>query len=365
MEWVCMHCARVVDVPEVVEICTLSARTGPNQDGEKVSTTGEVCWCDIHCAREYDASDDEVDLDVQSGQLFDEFEGDEVVLDIQGAVQSGLGKVKSTMDYAQGVVDKASIIAGELDKPNVGQNTMQVVVKKYPKLPNVDTVEQATVLDAFTVRHDLPSAVERGVTVDEMSFAHLMSTPSWLTTIRISSTQETGDLVWSSPMTIAPKVMITPDLSTVTPTLAGYMAVPFGFWQCDLELTIEFVATKVHTTRLYFGLVYGGSASAIPFQQITGQYGMALDLNAANTTIKVRIPYRTNVQQLRVPRPSDADPRTCSLGDMGLWVINPLVANESVADSADINVYFNLVPTAGRDDYGLQFMGPNMQDFTA
>jgi hypothetical protein len=335
----CLQCSGPVPEPNLLEeIVTLSV-------GE-FSTTTPRGWCSRNCARNWDSEDDEVELE------------------IQGGVQSGLKNVQNTMDYAGKAAGAASSIIGELDKPNYAQNTMQVVKKKYPKLANIDTVEQATVLDAFTVRQDVVSTSERAVDVDEMSMQHLLGTPSFLGTVRMNDNDIPGELLFASPMTINPQVMQANATATINPTLMGYVTSHFGYWQCDLEITLEFVASKVHTTRLFVGLVYGGVASGVPFEQITGQYGLSIDFNAANTTVKLKIPYRTNLQQLRVARPDDQDPLTCSLGEWGIWVINPLVANESVASTADINVYVNAVPCAGRSDYGLQFMGANSGDFT-
>jgi hypothetical protein len=375
IKYFCSTNCRTGYVGHAADCCLVCRLHCPESEYEEVvslehgglKTTMPRRWCSAWCAELWDdaGESDEDSGDDLLDPEFDPFE-QEVQLEAQmGAMQSGLAKAKSTVDYAQGVVSKASIMAGELDKPNIGQNTVQVVRKKYPVLANIDTVSQASVLDAFTVRHDLPSVAETGTREDEMDLRHLLEMPSWYATVRISDSDLTGALVWVAPMTINPRVMVGPAIGQVQPTLMGYVATPFSFWQSDIVVTLEYVASKVQTTRVFFGIIYAGVATGIPFDQITGQYGLSIDFNAANTTVKIRIPYRTNLQQLRVPRVLDTNPETCSLGEMGLWIINPLVSSESVAATADINIFVNTTPCEGRSDFGLQYMGGNVYDFAA
>jgi len=282
------------------------------------------------------------------------------------AITSAASDARDMMNYGvDKVIKVGGLIEAEVHHPTVTSEVIQNVQQQYSRFVNVDGMHGGTMLDTFMHSGAIVSKEASGVVSSETDIDDLQGRPCFLATFTVGTTQLAGDLVFRIPMTIAPHVLGAFPEVPFTPTLSGFVSAAFDFWRGDIVLDIELIAPKVSTVRLFIGIIYGGSIVPIDLVDITANYGSVMDFNAENAVASVHIPFRAPVEMLRVPRPGDSDPSTCTLGEMAIWVINPYVGNPTIAPTADVNIHMRMVPCQGASHVELTYLGGSVSEFRA
>lgn len=283
----------------------------------------------------------------------------------QGGAISSLGNnvanvVTKTIDFADKNKDVIAAVGalGGLDRPNVGVNTQQMVIKKYPDLATACNVEQAQVLALYPDRNTELTVERVGCTEDEMSFAHLRSIKTLYGSYQWSASNVTGDVLCSGLLVPTPSAITAPLNSVYYPTMLEYTTLPFALWRGGLKYTIQIVGSKIPTGRIAFCTHIGSTALAVPFIDAMSQYAHIFDFSADQTVFEVTVPWRSNREMLRVPTGDMPNPADYSMGEYSIRVVTPLQVMESISNLVEINVFISAA-----EDFETDYIGGNGLDF--
>jgi hypothetical protein len=268
------------------------------------------------------------------------------------------------MNFAVDAVDAVGgLIDAETHHPTYTGEVVQTVDKQFSHFANVDGEHGGVMLDTFMSSGALVARDAVGVTTSETDVGDLLGRLCWLDTFSVDSEQIPGTIVYRGPLTISPHIFAAPVGTPFVPTLQGFIAATHDYWRCDLEYVVEIIAPKVTTIRLFFGIIYGGVVTPVSLSDVTANYGAVIDFNAENALAIIRVPFRAPVDMLRVPRPGEPDPGTSTLGEFGIWVLNPYVGNPTVSDRADVNIHMRCVPSEGTSRVELTYLGGSVSEF--
>lgn len=249
-------------------------------------------------------------------------------------------------------------VTSGMDRPNIGLNHSQFVMKPRPNISNFANVDQVTVLAGRAGGTAELRPNDIATTSDEMSLKHICSKPTFFRKIQLAASDDQGTKLASWKLIPNPIMAHGSKNEILTPTMAGFAVQPFAYWHGDLTYTFEFVGSGFHTARLAFCAHYGRDAETIPFTEAMAQYASVVDFNGANQTAKITVPYKAATDFLRVP-PGDMDTdwHEGSMGEFSVWVITSLQAPETVSAEITLNVYFSIdnvvlkYPSANSIDY--------------
>lgn len=189
-----------------------------------------------------------------------------------------------------------------------------------------------------------------GTDVDEMSLNHLTQIPSYIGHATYSTSQGVGTLISTLPVgpmlgtsTITVGSMTGYDMSPV-----AYFSSFFSYWRGSFVLTLKVVKTQYHSGRL---LIAYNPASATP--SLDGTSYLMREIIDIRETSEFRfvIPYTATAQY--------KDVRTAIytasglIGNVYIYVLNELVAPDTVAQSVDL-----LYEWSGGPDYELALPCP-------
>jgi len=183
--------------------------------------------------------------------------------------------------------------------------------------------------------------------IDEMSLNFLKEKFTYLGSFTFSTTSAVGDVVASWPINPFPIELFNMDATQVP--LLSYISVPFQFWKGGLTYKIQVVSTSFQTGKLFFAFNFNTftPATGLTINQLTSQYGEAIEINQGSNEFQFTVPYVATTPYLDVPNsniPSIED----TIGYINVVVINPLVAPNNTPITITLNVFF-----AGNDDFEL------------
>jgi hypothetical protein len=195
-----------------------------------------------------------------------------------------------------------------------------------------------------------------GTEADEMSFAYLRSIPGVVAAGTFTTTQSTGQLIMSIP--ISPLTLIN-DFSqdafgepvVDTPyrmTMLGQTCIPFVFWRGGLCYRFRIFASGFHTGKLFLSINYHPFRNSQPsttttsnFVEVTpdsfisamSQYGAYIDLSESQHDLTFQVEYVSHETFTYVQHFSGN--RRNNIGTISLWVVQPLVAVPGTQPSVD------------------------------
>jgi hypothetical protein len=191
---------------------------------------------------------------------------------------------------------------------------------------------------------------------DEMDLRQLVKLPSLFKTLPWTSSNVSGDLLTSGPMSptwFYDNSRSTALLDVFDPTLLAYVANAFTLWKGGIVLTIETIASEVQRGRLLLSF-HPGLYSNPTFDQAKQNMHWELDLRQ-NKTFRIALPYVSIstyklVNPIYFPTPPYNDSN--STGTWALFVLNGLAQNPVAPQEVDINI-----KVSADDDFDVRFPG--------
>nr|ASM94050.1 hypothetical protein [Barns Ness breadcrumb sponge picorna-like virus 3] len=246
-----------------------------------------------------------------------------------------------------------------LDRPNV--NLHDHMVRKFVgDMATACNIERANNMDLYgnAVGETLNRKEDTATSADENSIKYLVTKPSLLFQGNLNVNMAPNTTVWSTLLAPNVNVMRSQDFgeNSFQPSLLGFVTVPYAFWRGSLKYKFQFITSKVHTLRVAVLTHYGTTSEAITLGEAFGQYGSVFDVTAEQTEFEVEVPWRFDRPWARISHGSMGSEYI--MGELSLRIINPLVANNTVAESVDFNVFIS-----GGDDFEVNFLGVGINDF--
>jgi len=207
-----------------------------------------------------------------------------------------------------------------------------------------------------------------GTDIDEMMISNIKQRYTYMTSFDITPADASGTKKIALPM--AP-VVGTYKLSTGAPyplgtmiqaaanpmfmPLISYISIPFTTWSGGITYKFQFVASSMHTCKIFVGLHYGVYDPSVLVDDLdfTGQYGVAYEINQGSNELEVTAPYIASTPYLYIPR-TQYDKHGV-MGTMTFSIVNALASPSSVFQSISVNVFM-----AGASDFRLNGLNVNL-----
>jgi len=243
-----------------------------------------------------------------------------------------------------------------LDYPNIGLSPEPIVRSAMGNFANTTQIDHNEMLNLKpgACNHATPETF--GSTQDEMSFDYLkqiQNIDGMVSPYAWSTTNGAGSLLaWQYMCPLSPSLQNMYRLHTgVTMTTVDWITARFSFWQGDLRVRFQIVASQFHTGKLFLSLMYGVATTptAMTLAQVTAGRGVYFSLNNLEHDFEVVLSWNSITDVLRTPRgPNFSDgvtPLTPDLlleycmGTWSLWVVEPLRAAPGTPTVVDINLW--------------------------
>jgi hypothetical protein len=277
----------------------------------------------------------------------------------------------------------ATIPTTAMDKPSntLGPNLIMPALSS--PMPNSTGIVNAVRMglradETFTATPEL-----FGTTEDEMDLCYLtrkMTLAShgssfWVGNGPWDTAFNSGELLFKipiSPFPYADQYHRTEDILR-DPPLISQISSNFLYWSGSLRYRFKIVASAFHTGRLFFAITYhpfrdydqavnsttdfqcGGRFFSLPpnnIDEALNQGGVFLDLSEECRDITIDVPFKSLYPRLDVPTGFQPHQKS-SLGTIACYVVNPLVAPETVAQQVD---YYTFI--GGGPDFHLHTLSP-------
>lgn len=237
------------------------------------------------------------------------------------------------VSWAANILSRSALALG-YSKPTFEGGFNRGVPTVFPNMHNVDGMDNSVKLSLSSDNklEMLPGFA--GTDVDEMAFSHILQIPSYVSTMSWRTTDVSGALLWSSginPMSFGNTVPYATAADTKAliyhPTM-GYVGNLFKSWRGSMTFIFKLAKTEFHSGRLMFGFMPGKNRSVADAGMADAQYMFKeiFDLRSSSEFC-VTIPFVSLTPYL--------DTRDWS-GVAYLWVLNPLVAPDTVNPIIDI-----------------------------
>jgi len=205
-----------------------------------------------------------------------------------------------------------------------------------------------------------------GTSIDEMCIANIKQRYTYITSFDVAATDVPGTVKMSIPMSpvfgtfmkangdaYPPGTLVQAADNPMYMPLLSYLSLPFTTWNGGLAYKFQFVASAVHTCKIFVGLHYGvmSPEELVSDLDLTGQYGVAYEINQGSNELEVTAPYIAPTPYLYVPRVSKNE--QSSMGTLTISIVNALVAPASVSPMISVNVF-----VAGASDFQVNGLHP-------
>lgn len=173
-----------------------------------------------------------------------------------------------------------------------------------------------------------------GTNVDEMQLDYLLQKSAYMATFSWATSDAVGTLLYGNAATPqACKLSVTGPPNYFVAPPVGYLAQFFGSYHGGLKYTLKFVKTAIHTGKFMAAFFPGktsdpGMAASLPVHR------MFIDL-AVTKEISFVLPF-TNYNAYI--------PTSTTSGFFGLYVVNPLIAMPTIAQSITCIVEISAAP---------------------
>lgn len=213
-------------------------------------------------------------------------------------------------------------------------------VDMFPNM-GLDATNKVSVLPGYS-----------GTDIDEMSLNHLVQIPSFVTSTDMLTSDAAGTLLLS--IDVHPQIF--DDFSTVNlwscvdKSPVSYFSSFFRYWRGSLIVTLKLVKTPFHSGRIL--AVYNPAPVSPTIEQSAYLLREIIDIRESNE-YRFVIPY-TSTKQYCTTRGFTTDSITpMSIGKFNLYVLNELVAPDTVSNGIDI-----LMELSGGPDFELALPTP-------
>lgn len=302
-----------------------------------------------------------------------------------GVVSSTLEALISPLDYFRkiplvgGFVDMGQdLLAGTAgifsafgySRPMDPSNPQMMQLKPYYKSYNYNGIDASDNLcvDSLGAVSSVPGFA--GSSKDEMSLSYLKRIPAYVDQVSWLASQASQTKLMSvtvSPNACVLRRTLSYDVYNIGVASAPpfvYLSRYFKFYRGSIEITFKFVKTQYHTGRLAFCFTpFQKVSDFVPISYSDNGYVMReiVDIHQSSE-ITLIIPMISAKPYLSTGwDPADSLPE--ALGVLDVWVVNELVAPETVADNITILQYcsagedFEFVAPTAVKNYAIPQMG--------
>jgi hypothetical protein len=237
--------------------------------------------------------------------------------------------------WASGIVSRSALALG-YSKPSYEGAFSRGVPTLFPNAHNVDGIDNSAKMSLTSNNklEQLPGFA--GTDVDEMAFASLVQIPSYYQTLNWSTSAAYGTQLGAFPIgpgyfaNSVPYATNTGTMSVQYFPVFGYLSNLFRYWRGSIKFTFKVAKTEFHSGRLLFAFMPGKNRIVTDAVIADSQYLFkeVYDLRTSSE-ICVTVPFVSLTPYL-----SNGD----WSGVAYLWVLNPLVAPDTVTPAVDIIV---------------------------
>lgn len=222
-----------------------------------------------------------------------------------------------------------------------------------------------------------------GTTYDEMDLNYLCGKYTYWYSTSVNTSLAPGAVIEWAPITpFVPPVPLTgvpryteasattwfPPSSVAPIPLVSYVSMPFNFWGGSMKYRFDFITNNFVTMKVWCAIIYG---TACPETITTGieptsGLGYTFEINGDNKSFEVEVPFVSDTPWKRVMRSQfvqtgtcgvggaydDSTAYDCCVGQIALYVLNPLAVPAGLPTSYPVNVFI-----AGGKDFRLNFIG--------
>lgn len=204
---------------------------------------------------------------------------------------------------------------------------------------------------------------------DEMDFDFFKERFTFIGGYPLTSANAGGSRIYSQRLGLLEQTWITdpirsgnqinanPLLASTYPVISTMMALHCKCWRGTLVYRFEFICTQFHTMKVFIGWQYGANYLSLPTLitpstiDPTSGNGVVFELNKGMNEVIVRVPFRHVVEwcnsfqltgfnsQESQLNASNYTPYCNFIGQLGVYVLNPLVSPASVSSTITMNVY--------------------------
>lgn len=248
-----------------------------------------------------------------------------------------------------------------LDKPAVTEFPPPLVRKDAQYMSSHRGVENLERMTFEPSRQDI-TTTQFGDSTDEMDMKYLLSKRVYLTTFNWASTNNVGDVLYSTIISPAHLIAGFTPLTGVPfePTPFGYLANLFTYWRGGIVFIFQVVGTAFHEGRLDFCNHVAQLTPPADYAASMSQYVNSQTIRNTNNTVEVLVPMHADTPWKRVwngenlaETPTDAAVRAMDyvMGSFSVRVATPLKSPNNVANNVDVNVF-----VAAADDFAFHTM---------
>jgi hypothetical protein len=266
---------------------------------------------------------------------------------------------------------KADVGIG-MDKPNNTLNPIYVVRRALGYMPHARNIENSNRFALIPSGTDTAMPSDFGTDEDEMSLEFIFTKYTYWYTFNVTTTQLTNTpltyipvtpYILPSPTGYGPALVETANTvwdgsgggSVMNPPLLSYAVMPFNFWGGSIDYRFDFITNSFVTMKVFAAIVYGTTAPETPptgAEPTTG-LGYTFEVNSDNKTFEINVPYVADTPWKRVMRSQfiqtgtsgaaslldDSVGHECCIGQVVLYVINPLVPPAGLPNTYPVNVF--------------------------
>lgn len=259
-----------------------------------------------------------------------------------------LSSIAGPVSWATDYISDAAYTMG-WSKPRVNGAPDYVSRIANPYLATYNQTDDSQPLSLLSNNHIDPMPGFAGTDMDEMSIDYLKSIPSFLKAVNWNLTLKQGDLLWNTEL--APAFMANHDGVAVQNTPVSFFSSLFARYTGGFRFHIKVVKTEFHTGRLL--VAFNPSESSL-FQSSLPTYAntdylskTVLDLRD-NSEFVVEVPWVSILpwrpNQINTST-TTVNPLGASFGNLSIYVLDELVAPETVASSVQV-----LIEVSGAED---------------
>jgi hypothetical protein len=277
---------------------------------------------------------------------------------------------------------KSDLKVSTMDKPNFTLSPDYFVKRAVGYMSHAVNFEHLERLTLYPNGVSTCKESDFGTNVDEMSLSYLTSKYTYYLSGTISTVLTSGQTLTYFPIT---PYILPSNVNQPSPRLVGtnpggwsapgttfqipllsYVSMPFNFWGGSLKYRFEFITNAFATAKVYAAIIYGTLAPENPTTGIepTSAMGYTFEINGDNKTFEIDVPYVADTPWKRVLRSQistsatiingayeDNIPDECCIGQVALYIINPLSVPAGLPTSYAFNVFI-----AGGPDFRLNYV---------
>lgn len=238
-----------------------------------------------------------------------------------------------------------------LHNPELPQLECRSAVQYRQNLNLVDTPSFMEKLDPYATFSHITNDYTFDSNIDEMSLAYILKKPQYIGSFNVSTSDTTGKLLWSRPITPIQEVNETlyQDFAEITQytnvhtNLIQTFAFLSKYWKGGMKLHIQAVMSNFHYCRLIVARDYSPDTNMVAatpnYSSVTNLLTETLEFSAGGQIQTIELPFCSPLNQL--PCSSDFVFNALEHGMYYIYLYQPLVANGTVPLKVNFNIYLS------------------------